>query len=328
MGMNKILLSLSLLACVSLSSSPSWAWPQKNNEPIRIVVTFPTGGAPDILARLLAEQWQKELQNQVIVENKSGAGGNIGTDFVTKAAPDGHTLLIGTIGTLTINPYLYKNLSFDPQRDLEAITFLASTPNVLVVPKQLPVQDTKSLIQLARSKPYALSYSSSGIGTSIHLSGELFAQLTQSKIKHIPYKGRAQAMPDLLAGRVDMSFDNLASAIPLIRSGDLRAIGVTSAQRSSFAPEIPTLAETDPSLRIFNVTSWFSLMGPKGMSNQDVAKISADVKRFMQLPEVREKLAHYALEANPQGPQALQKQIQQDAKRWSKLIKDNGIQAE
>jgi tripartite-type tricarboxylate transporter receptor subunit TctC len=280
--MRKII-SLIFLLVLSQISYAEKTWPYRSSEPIRIIVTFTPGGAPDILARVLAEGFQKDFNNQVIVENKPGAGGNIGTEIVSKAAPDSHTLLIGTVGTLTINPYLYRNLSYDAQKDLESITFLASTPNVLVVNKKFPANDLKSLVALIKSKPDQFSYASSGIGTSIHLSGELFQDLTKTKIRHIPYKGRAQAIPDLLAGRVQMSFDNLTSAIPLIKSGDLKAIGVTSLQRSPHAPDIPSLSELGvPQLKNFNVTSWFSLMGPAGMSKEDVAKIAAEVKKNLK----------------------------------------------
>ena len=326
--MRKILTFISLVI-LTQSASAEKSWPYASSEPIRIIVTFTPGGAPDILARALAEHWQKDFNNQVIVENKPGAGGNIGTELVTKSNPNGHTLLIGTVGTLTINPYLYKNLSYDAHKELEPITFLASTPNVLVLNKNVPADDAKSLVNLAKSQPNQMSYSSSGIGTSIHLSGELFQQLTKTKIKHIPYKGRAQAMPDLLGGRVQMSFDNLTSAMPLIKSGDLKAIGVTSLQRSPHAPDIPTLSESGvPGLKNFQVTSWFSLMGPAGMRKEDINKIAAETKRILSLPEVKERLANMGLEANPQGPEALQRLIQADSKRWSKLIQETGMTAE
>ena len=326
--MRNILTFVSLLFLTQIASAER-SWPHASSEPIRIIVTFTPGGAPDILARALAEHWQKDLNNQVIVENKPGAGGNIGTELVTKASPNGHTLLIGTVGTLTINPYLYKNISYDAHKDLEPITFLASTPNVLVLNKNVPADDAKTLIELAKSKPNEMSYSSSGIGTSIHLSGELFQDLTKTKIKHIPYKGRAQAIPDLLGGRVQMSFDNLTSAMPLIKSGDLKAIGVTSIHRSPHAPDIPTLSESGvASLKNFQVTSWFSLMGPSGMRKEDINKIAAETKRILSLPEVKERLGKLGLEANPQGPEALQRLIQSDSKRWSKLINETGIKAE
>ena len=326
--MRYILTFISLLFLTTTTMAEK-SWPNAHSEPVRIIVTFTPGGAPDILARILAEYWQKDFNNQIVVENKPGAGGNIGTDLVAKATPNGHSLLIGTVGTLTINPYLYKNLNYDAHKDLEPITFLASTPNVLVLNKHVPAHDAKSLIALAKSKPNQLSFSSSGIGTSIHLSGELFQQLTKTKIKHIPYKGRAQAMPDLLGGRVDMSFDNLASALPLIKSGDLKAIGITNLQRSSYAPDIPTLSESGvPALKNFQVTSWFSLMGPAGMRPEDVQKIAAETKRILNLPEVKERLSSIGLEANPQGPDALNRLIQSDSKRWSKLIEETGIKAE
>ena len=187
-------------------------WPK---QPIRIIVTFTPGGAPDILARVLAEQWQKNLNVPVLVENRPGVGGNIGADFVAKSEPDGYTLLIGTVGIHAINGVLYDKLSFDPIKDFTPISFLASTPNVLIVSKQLGITHLQDLVELAKAKPNQFTFGSSGIGTSLHMSGELFKDMTGVQIRHIPYKGRAQSLPDLVSGRITMLFDNLSSSLPL-----------------------------------------------------------------------------------------------------------------
>ena len=200
-------------------------WPKK---PIHLVVSFTPGGAPDTLARILAESWQKTLGVNVLVENRPGFGGNIGADYVAKSEADGYTLLISTVGIHAINGALYEKLSYDPSRDFAPISFLASTPNVLVVNKKLAVSNLSELITLAKAEPNQLTYGSSGSGTSLHMSGELLKEMTGIQIRHIPYKGRAQFLPDLVSGRISFAFDNLASALPLIRANEIRAIGVLS----------------------------------------------------------------------------------------------------
>jgi tripartite-type tricarboxylate transporter receptor subunit TctC len=229
---------LGTLAALLLSAAPVQAqpaaWPAR---PVRIIVTFPPGGAPDTLARILADKWGQALGQTVTVENKAGAGGNIGADFVAKSAPDGSTLLVGTVGTHAINPALYANIPYNNIRDFTPISFLASTPNLLVVNNAVPAKTVKELIELAKKEP--LTFGSSGSGTSIHLSGELFNTLAGVKMQHIPYKGRAQAVPDLIGGRITMIFDNMPSVLPLVQAGAVRAIAVTSAQRSAAAPRFP-----------------------------------------------------------------------------------------
>src|SRR5205085_5073675 len=244
------------------------AWPTK---PVRIIVTFPPGGAPDTLARVLAEKWAPVGQ-VITVENKPGAGGNIGADLVAKAPGDGHTLVIGTVGTHAINASLYEKIPYNNIRDFTPITFLASTPNLLVVNRNVPASNVKELIALAKKEK--LFFGSSGSGTSIHLSGELFNTMAGVKMQHIPYKGRAEAIPDLLGGRIQMIFDNMPSALPLVQEGKLKAIAVTSAQRSAAAPQIPTLAESG--LPGFEATSWFALLGSPGIPRDVQMRINAE----------------------------------------------------
>ena len=202
------------------TSQKNTAWPK---QAIRIVVTFTPGGAPDILARVLAEDWQQNLGVPVLVENRPGYGGNIGADLVAKSDPDGYTLLIGTVGIHAINGALYEKISYDPVKDFTPISFLASTPNVLIVNKKLGVNNLHELIELAKAKPDQLTFGSSGVGTSLHMSGELFKQMAGVQIRHIPYKGRAQSLPDLLSGRISMLFDNLSSSLALIKAGEVQA---------------------------------------------------------------------------------------------------------
>jgi tripartite-type tricarboxylate transporter receptor subunit TctC len=312
----------------ALAASAAWpaafaqggAWPTK---PIRIVVTFPPGGAPDTLARIFAEKWAP-LGQPITVDNKPGAGGNIGADFVAKSPGDGHTLVIGTVGTHAINASLYDKMPYNHVKDFTPITFLASTPNLLVVNKNVPASTVKELIELAKKQP--LSFGSSGSGTSIHLSGELFNTMAGVKMQHIPYKGRAQAIPDLLGGRIQLIFDNMPSALPLVKSGELKAIAVTSGQRSPAAPQIPTIAESG--LPGFEATSWFALLASPGVPRDVQMRINAEALKVLAMPDVKEKLAGLGLETNPGTPDQLAGVIQSETAKWAKVVKESGAKAE
>jgi tripartite-type tricarboxylate transporter receptor subunit TctC len=300
----------------SAQAQPS-VWPGK---PVKIVVTFPPGGAPDTLARVLADKWGQSLGQVITVDNKPGAGGNIGSDFVAKSPADGTTLLIATVGTHAINPALYANIPYNNIKDFTPISFLAATPNLLVVNNAVPAKTVKELIALAAKTP--LTFGSSGSGTSIHLSGELFNTLAGVKMQHIPYKGRAQAVPDLLGGRITMIFDNMPSVLPLVKSGDVRAIAVTSATRSAAAPNIPTIAESG--LPGFEASSWFALMAPAGLPKDVLARINAETLRVMNLPDVRDKLSQLGLEVAPGTPESLASYIQIETIKWAKVVKESG----
>ncbi|MGZ5182788.1 MAG: Bug family tripartite tricarboxylate transporter substrate binding protein [Ramlibacter sp.] len=314
------LIAAATLGFAALAASAQGVWPTK---PIRIVVTFTPGGAPDTLARILAEKWTA-LGQPVTVDNKPGAGGNIGADFVAKSAPDGATLVVGTVGTHAINPALYANMPYNAQRDFTPVAFLASTPNLLVVNNSVPARTVPELIALAKKQP--LTFGSSGSGTSIHLSGELFNTMAGVKMQHIPYKGRAAAIPDLLGGRITMIFDNMPSALPLVKSGELRAIAVTSAQRSPAAPQIPTVAESG--LPGFEATSWFALFAPAGLPRDVQMKINAETARVLAMPDVKEKLATLGLEPNPGTPEQLSAFMQTELTKWAKVVKESGAKAD
>ncbi len=306
-----------VLHTAAQAQAPTAVWPSK---PVKIVVTFPPGGAPDTLARVLADKWGQSLGQPITVDNKPGAGGNIGSDFVAKSAGDGSTLLIATVGTHAINPALYASMPFNHIRDFTPISFLASTPNLLVVNNAVPAKTVKELIALAGSTP--LTFGSSGSGTSIHLSGELFNTLAGVKMQHIPYKGRAQAVPDLLGGRISMIFDNMPSALPLVKSGDVRAIAVTSATRSPALPTIPTIAESG--LPGFEASSWFALLAPAGLPKDVQTRINAETARVLALPDVRDKLTQLGLDVAPGSPEALASHIQSETIKWAKVVKDSG----
>ena len=312
-----------LLGSFAVHAQTNSSWPR---ETIRIVVSFTPGGAPDTLARVLAEDWQKTLGVPILVDNRPGHGGNIGADLVAKSNPDGYTLLIGTVGIHAINGALYEKLPYDPIADFTPISFLASTPNVLIVNKQLGVQSLKELIALAKSKPNELTFGSSGTGTSIHMSGELFKDLASVQIRHIPYKGRAQSLPDLVSGRISMVFDNLASAQPLIRANEVIALGVTTLKRSPSAPDIPTLAEQG--LRGFEAVSWFSLMAPAKLPKEIQARLNQLTIQTLSKPEIRSRLSNGGLEPNPGSPEELSRYIQQEASKWRKIVQQSGARAE
>ena len=308
------------LLCSALLSpvlAQTAAWPSK---PVKIVVTFPPGGAPDTLARVLADKWGQSLGQTFTVDNKPGAGGNIGSDFVAKSLGDGNTLLIATVGTHAINPALYPNIPYNNVKDFTPVSFLAATPNLLVVNNTVPAKNVKELIALAGKTP--LTFGSSGSGTSIHLSGELFNTLAGVKMQHIPYKGRAQAVPDLLGGRISMIFDNMPSALPLVKSGDVRAIAVTSATRAPALPNIPTIAESG--LPGFEASSWFALVAPAGVPKEVLARINAETARVLALPDVREKLEKLGLDLAPGSPEALASHIQSETIKWAKVVKESG----
>lgn len=328
---SKVVKALTIaFACLSFASAAqsqtaksNTAWPK---QAIRIVVTFTPGGAPDILARVLAESWQQSLGVPVLVENRPGYGGNIGADLVAKSEPDGYTLLIGTVGIHTINGALYDKMSFHPINDFTPISFLASTPNVLVVNKKLGVSNLHELIELAKSKPNELTFGSSGVGTSLHMSGELLKEMTGVQIRHIPYKGRAQSLPDLISGRISMLFDNLSSSLSLIKAGEIQALGVTSLKRSPAAPEIPTMAEQG--LPGFEATSWFSLMAPANLPADLQKRLNSLTRQTLNQAEVRNKLLASGLEPAPGSPQALSKLIQSETNKWGRVIYKSGAKLE
>lgn len=303
------------------SSAPAWP-----SQAIKIIVTFTPGGAPDILARVLAQSWQEKLGVPVLVENRPGYGGNIGADFVAKSDPDGYTLLIGTVGIHAINGALYDKMSYDPIKDFTPISFLARTPNVLVVNKGLGVSNMRELIELAKTKPNQLTFGSSGTGTSLHMSGELFKQMAGIEIRHIPYKGRAQSLPDLVSGRISMLFDNLSSSLPLIKAGEVQALGVTTLKRSPAAPEIPTLSEQG--LHGFEATSWFSLVAPANLPIALQKRLNNLTRQTLSNSEVRNKLLEGGLEPAPSSPQELSKLMQSEAAKWARVIHESGVKIE
>ena len=292
-------------------------------KPIRMVVTFPTGGAPDILARLFSEK--TTLGQAVVVDNKPGAGGNIGADIVAKSPNDGYTLVMGTVGTHSINGALYAKMSYDMVKDFSPVSLLASAPNLLVVNNDLPVKNVSELIAYMKANPNKLSFGSPGIGTSVHVSGELFKSLTGTSMTHVPYKGRQFAIPDLIGGQIQLMFDNMPSALPMAKEGRIRALAQTTARRSAAAPEVPTVAETVPG---FEATTWFAVFAPANTPRDIVNRLQGEMVRVFNLPDVQTRLKTLGLDAVLSTPDELARYQASEITKWAKVVKDSGAKAE
>ena len=323
--LKRLMPAIAIAAAGFCAAGPAQAASAYPNKPIHIVVTFTSGGAPDILARLIGEKLNAAWGQPVIVDNKPGAGGNIGADYVAKAAPDGYNLVLGTVGTHSINGALYQNMPYDMVKDFTPVTLLASTPNMLVVNNDVPAKNLKEFIALGK-KEGKMTFASSGSGTSIHVSGELFKTMTGIDMQHIPYKGRASAIPDLLGGRVTMMFDNMPSSLPLVREGKLRAIGVTSAKRSAAAPDIPTLAESG--LPGFEAVSWFAMFAPANTPAPVVDKLQAEISKILKSPDISKKLLDLGLDPSGSTPAELAAYQKSEIAKWSKVVKDSGAKVE
>ena len=315
-------LSLSLLAAATLACTLSHAqtYPAK---PIRLVVTFTPGGAPDILARLFSEKAQ--LGQPVVVDNKPGAGGNIGADAVAKSAGDGYTLVMGTVGTHSINGSLYDKIPYDMVKSFTPISLIASAPNLLVVNNDLPVKSVPELISYMKANPNKLSFGSPGTGTSVHVSGELFKSMTGTTMTHIPYKGRQFAIPDLVGGSIQLMFDNMPSALPMAKEGKIRALAQTTAKRSPAAPDVPTMAEFVPG---FEATTWFAMFAPANTPRAVIDKLNAEVVRVFKLPETQERLKTIGLDPVLSTPDELARYQAVEITKWAKVVKESGAKAE
>lgn len=313
-------LAAGAIAAPGLVSAQS-AWPKSGT--IRLVVPFPPAGATDVIGRIVADRLGQIWGNQVVIENKGGAGGNIGTADVAKAAPDGNTILIVSVGMAT-NPFLYKSLSYDPVKDFEPVTLLAMVPNIMITPPNHPAKTVAEFVALAKKDPGKMSFGSSGIGTSVHLSGELFNKLTGAKMVHIPYKGTAEAKNDLMAGRLDCIFDNITAALPQARGGQVKALGITTAKRSALAPEIAPVNDSVPG---FDVSSWFALFVPKGTPQAIIAKMNADAKAALADATVAQKLGALGAEIVGNSPAEMAAFLKAESDKWGSLIKEIGVSA-
>jgi tripartite-type tricarboxylate transporter receptor subunit TctC len=310
---------LLLLAALALAQ-PAAGWPLK---PVHLVVPYPPGGPVDLSARLLAPRLQQALGQPVLVENKPGAGGNIGADYVAKSTPDGHTLVMGAIATHAINPALYPQLPYHPVRDFRHVALLVQVPNVLIVHNGVPARNVDEFVLLIRRNPGKLDFASGSTGSTGHLAGELFKQMTGTFMVHIPYKGSGPATADLLAGRVQLMFDNLASALPNIRAGRVRALAVTTRERSSFLRELPTLHESG--LPGFDLTTWWGVMAPAGTPPPVVDRLSGEILRAMQDADVAARLRDMGSEPPAvRTPAQFTAFVERELKTYAPLVKRSG----
>ena len=325
-----ISVALSAIAFAAIPAAAQTSWPTK---PVKIVVPFAPGGTTDILARAVAPELSKALGQPFIVENRAGAGGNIGADLVAKSAPDGYTILMGTVGTHGINKSLYSRLAYDPQKDFAPITLVAGVPNVMVMntetAKTLGINSVPDFIRYAKANPGRLNMASSGNGTSIHLAGELFKSMTGIYMAHIPYTGSGPAMMAMVSGNVDVMFDNLPSAMPQIKGGKLKAFAVTSAQRSAALPDLPTIAEAGgPTLKGFDASSWFGLLAPAGTPPDIVKRVQEEVAKALGTPAIKEKMLAQGAIPSGNTPQQFTDFINAEHEKWAKVVKASGAKVD
>ena len=316
-----ITVALALVAPVAFGQAASYP-----TRPIRLVVPFPPGGATDILARALAQRWSETLGQQVVVDNRPGAGGNIGSELVARAAPDGYTLLMGTVGTHAINASLYAKMPYDHVKDFAPVVLVAGVPNVMVVNPAVPAHTVQEFIAYAKANPGKVNFASSGNGTSIHLSGELFKVMTGVQMTHVPYKGSAPALQDLLGGQVQVMFDNLPPSLPHIKAGKLRAVAVTSARRAPALPDVPTIAESG--LPGFEASSWFGVLAPAGTPAPIVTRLNAEANNWLGTPDAKEKMLALGANAIGGSPEDFAAHIRAETAKWAKVVKESGAKAE
>lgn len=319
----RLLITAAAVAFAPLPALAQSAWP---NKPVRIVVPFAPAGTTDILARALAPELSRAFGQPFVIENKPGAGGNVGADLVAKSG-DGHTLLMGTVGTHAINPALYARMPYDHVKDFVPVTLVAGVPNVLVMnpakAEALGIKSVPDLIRVAKASPGKLNMASSGNGTSIHLAGELFKSMTGTYLVHFPYRGSGPALLDLIGGNMDLMFDNLPSAMPHIKAGKIKALAVTSAERSAALPELPTVAEAGP-LKGFEASSWFGLLAPAGTPAEVVNRLQQETAKALATPALKERLQAQGAVPSGMSPADFTKFIAAETKKWAAVVKASG----
>ena len=311
-----------LLACTAMLLAPAWAdaqdYPPRS---IRFIVPFPPGGATDIVTRVVAQKLNEQYRRQlVIVDNRGGAGGVVGSELAARAAPDGHTLVMGTTGTHAINATLYARLPYDPVKDFTAVTPAALLPNLLVAHPSVPARTVKELIALARARPGQLSYASSG--NFLYLSGALFTTVAKVRMLHVPFKGGAQAMPAVISGEVALSFSTIVSALPHAQQGRLRGLAVTSAERFPTAPAYPTVAESG--LPGYEAVAWYGVFAPAGTPRDYVQRLNGDIVRIVRAPDVRELLLKQGATSYAASPEEFVGVVQRDIEKWGKIVRESG----
>jgi len=316
--------SIAALALAAVSgAAAAQSYPSK---PVRIVVAFPAGGATDIVARVYAARFTEMWGQQVFVDNRGGSAGTIGTEIAARAAPDGHTFLLGTLGNLAVNPSLYRKLSFDVMRDFAPVQKVVDVHFVMVAHPSLPARTVKDLVALARAKPGEVNYGSSGNGSTNQLAVELFRSLAGIRLLHVPYKGSGPLFVDLLGGHVPLTIDSVVQSLPYIRQGRLRALGAAGKSRSSLLPEVPTIAESG--VPGYELTNWFALMAPAGTPKEIIERVNADIGRIARNPEVRQKIVDMGADPVVGTPEELRAHLAAETAKWAKVIQTAGIRVE
>jgi len=311
------------LLALATFSAVAQPYPSK---PIKLVVPFPPGGPLDLAGRAIADHLAKAWGQPVVVDNKPGAGGNIGADLVAKSPPDGYTIVMGALSTHAVNPHLFAKMPYDALKDFAPVTLVATTPNVLVLNPTVKANDVRELIALAKASPGKLSFASGSNGSAGHLAGELFKTLAGIDIVHVPYKGGAPAMQDLLGGQVQFMFDNLANSTAQLKAGKLKAFAVTTAKRSALAPELPTMAEAG--VPGFDISTWYGIMAPAGTPPDVVKKLNAEIVRFLGSDEAKEKLKAQGAEPAPMSPEQFDQFVRAEWTKYAKIVKDSGAKVD
>lgn len=315
-------LALAAIACTFAAGAWAQPWPSK---PIRLIVPFPAGGGTDIIARELANKVAGSGYS-FVVDNKPGSGGNLGVDAAAKAPADGYTLVLGQTSNLAINPTLYSKLPYDPLKDLTPVSLVASAPLVIVVAAESPYQTLGDVIAAAKAKPGFLNYATSGNGTVAHLATESLQKVAGVKLTHVPYKGAAQGVTDLIGGQVQLYVSSIPTLISHVRSGKMRALAVTSGKRSSDLPQVPTVAESG--YRGFDAVTWFGIAGPAGLPKDVVAKLNADINKALQSADLKKKLGDQGADVEGSTPEQFGKLIREDIARWGRIVKDSGAKVD
>ena len=318
----KAALSATLVGALWGGSALAQTYP---NKPIRWVVPSTPGDGSDITGRIIAERLSRELGQPVVIDNKPGAGGVLGTEAAARSAPDGYTMIVGNAGSHGVNAGIYTKLPYDVVKDFVPVAMICTTPNVMVVSPSVKARNVAEFVALAKANPGKFNYASGGVGSSAHLSAELFKSLTGTTMQHVPYKGRQFAIPDLVGGQIQLMFDNMPSALPMAKEGKIRAVAQTTAKRSAAAPDVPTVAETVPG---FEATTWFAVFAPAGTPKDVVARVNAEMQRVFKLPDVVDKMKTLGLEPWISTPEELAKYQASEMVKWAKVVKDSGAKAE
>lgn len=320
-------IAIAAAVCSVLVAAPSaYAQAKYPIKPIRLIVPFPPGGGTDILSRLMASKLTESAGWQIVVDNRPGAGGNIGLQAAAQATPDGYTMVMGQTSNLAINPALYSKLPYDPIKDFVPVSLVSASPIALLASAKSPHKTLADFVAAAKARPGQLTFGSPGSGTVAHLTGELFQRAAGIKYVHVPYKGAAQGLPDLLGGRIDLFSGSLETAMPHIKAGTIRALAITSLQRTAAAPDVPTVAESG--YKGFNATSWFGILVARGTPEPIVDRLTAEITKVLQLPDVKERLASTGGLPVTTGPKEFAALLKADVERWSRIVKESGAKVE